>query len=64
MYQQPNQRLSNQTCIVTGASSGIGKAVALAMGKDGANVVVNYISKPEVAKAVAQQITDMVLKLT
>ncbi len=59
MYQQPNQRLSNQTCIVTGASSGIGKAVALAMGSDGANVVVNYITQPEVAKAVAQEITDM-----
>ena len=61
MYQKPNQRLCNQTCIVTGASSGIGKAVALAMGKDGANVVVNYITQPEVAEAVAQEITDMKL---
>jgi len=57
--QQPNQRLVNQTCIVTGANSGIGKAVALAMGKDGANVVVNYISKPEAAQEVVKEINAM-----
>jgi len=59
MYQQPNQRLTNQTCIVTGANSGIGKAVALAMGKDGANVVVNYVSNPEAAEAVVEEIKAM-----
>ena len=59
MYQQPNQRLKGQTCIVTGASSGIGKAVALAMAKDGANVVVNYISKPEVAEEMVNEMNKM-----
>ena len=44
MYQQPNNRLDGQTYIVTRANSGIGMAIALAMGKDGANVVVNYVS--------------------
>lgn len=34
MYQNPNHRLLHQTCIVTGANSGIGKDVALAMGRD------------------------------
>jgi glucose 1-dehydrogenase len=42
MYQQPNQRLKGQIAIVTGASSGIGKAAAIALGCDGAKVVVNY----------------------
>lgn len=56
MYQQPNHRLFNQTCIVTGANSGIGKEVAIAMGKDCGNVIVNYISNPEAAEEVAHEI--------
>lgn len=36
------KRLSGQTALVTGASSGIGKACAIALGMDGANVIVNY----------------------
>lgn len=40
--QKPNQRLSNQTAIVTGSSSGIGKAIAIALAKEGAKVVINY----------------------
>ena len=30
------------TCIVTGASRGIGKGAALALGKMGANLIINY----------------------
>lgn len=56
MHQKPNQRLKNQTCIVTGANSGIGKEVALAMGKEGANVIVNYISHPEATQEIVDQI--------
>ena len=54
--QKPNNRLEGQTCIVTGANSGIGEAVATAMGLDGANVVVNYIVDPEKAEEVAHTI--------
>ncbi|MEK7253104.1 MAG: SDR family oxidoreductase [Bacteroidota bacterium] len=36
------QKLGGQTAVVTGASSGIGKACAIALGMAGANVVVNY----------------------
>ena len=55
--QKPNNRLENQTCIVTGANSGIGEAIAMAMGMDGANVVVNYISHPEIAESLADKIS-------
>jgi len=41
------QKLKGQTAIVTGANSGIGKAVAVAMGCAGANVVINYLSDEE-----------------
>ena len=58
MYQKPNKRLFGQTVVVTGANSGIGKAVAQALGKEGANVVVNYISNPEAAEELAHGICD------
>ena len=38
--------LAGQRAIVTGANSGIGRAVALALGHAGADVVVNYVSRP------------------
>ncbi len=55
--QKPNKRLENQTCIITGASSGIGKAVAKAMGTEGANIVVNYHSDAAAAEEVADWIS-------
>ncbi len=58
MYQKPNKRLIGQTAIVTGANSGIGKAVAQALGRDGANIVVNYVSNPEVAEEIAHNICN------
>ena len=48
--------LEGQTAIVTGGNSGIGKAIAISLGKAGANVVVNYVVKPEEAEAVAAEI--------
>ena len=51
-----NPRLKGQSALVTGANSGIGKAVAIAMANDGANVVVNYVTKPEVAQQVVDEI--------
>jgi glucose 1-dehydrogenase len=50
--------LEGQTALVTGASSGIGKGVALALAKAGADVVVNYVSSPEPAEAVAAEIRE------
>jgi glucose 1-dehydrogenase len=48
--------LQGQTAIVTGASSGIGRAIALAFGRAGANVVVNYVSAPPAALSVVEEI--------
>jgi glucose 1-dehydrogenase len=50
--------LQGQAALVTGASSGLGKAIALEFGKAGANVVVNYVVQPEIAEAVAQEIVQ------
>jgi len=50
--------LQGQTAIVTGANSGIGKAVAIALGEAGANVVVNYVTRSEDARDVVTQIEN------
>ena len=48
-----NRPLEGQKALVTGANSGIGEGVARALGAAGASVVVNYLSKPEVAEGIA-----------
>jgi glucose 1-dehydrogenase len=50
--------LAGQKALVTGASSGIGLAVALALGAAGADVVVNYIGDEASAEAVAAAIRE------
>jgi glucose 1-dehydrogenase len=57
MPHVPARRLlEGQTALVTGASSGIGKAIAIALGAAGANVAVNYVSGPEKAEDVVATI--------
>lgn len=48
--------LKGQKALVTGASSGIGKQVAIALGHAGADVVVNYVSDPDKAEEAVQEI--------
>ncbi|MBR2916520.1 MAG: glucose 1-dehydrogenase [Clostridia bacterium] len=44
------------TCIVTGASRGIGKGAALSLGEMGANVVINYNKNKALAEDVAKEV--------
>ena len=50
------QRLKGQKALVTGAASGIGRGVALALAQAGAAVVVNYIGDPKPAEEVVSEI--------
>jgi len=52
----PQKWLAGQTALVTGASSGIGKEIALALGAYGANVVVNFVSDEPKAWEIAEMI--------
>ena len=52
-------RLKGKNAIVTGSSRGVGAAVALAYGREGANVVVNYTASEGPAKQVVEEIQKM-----
>src|SRR3954464_14838629 len=50
------KHLYGQKALVTGANSGIGRAIAIALGHAGADVVVNYVSREEEAAKVAEEV--------
>ena len=49
-------RLTGKVALVTGAQQGIGKAIALAYGREGADVVVNYLDDSGLAEEIVGQI--------
>ncbi|MEM3408507.1 MAG: SDR family NAD(P)-dependent oxidoreductase, partial [Candidatus Micrarchaeia archaeon] len=49
-------RLKDKVCLVTGASRGIGRAIAITFGREGADVAVNYSRSREKAEEVVNEI--------
>jgi glucose 1-dehydrogenase len=52
----PQKVLLGQKALVTGASSGIGRAIAISLAEAGAEVAINYVSGDDKANAVAEEI--------
>jgi 3-oxoacyl-[acyl-carrier protein] reductase len=52
-------RLSGKVAIITGASGGIGRAAAIQFAREGANVVLQYMSRIAEAEAVADKLTAL-----
>lgn len=50
--------LKGKTALITGAASGIGRAIALDMAQSGANIALNFIGKPDEAEAVCGLILE------
>ncbi|MFH1957611.1 MAG: 3-oxoacyl-ACP reductase family protein [bacterium] len=57
-------RLKDKVCIVTGSSRGIGAAITAGFAKEGAKVVITYVSQKQKAKELAKKLnTELVLPL-
>ena len=52
-------RLDGNIALVTGASRGLGRAIAIGFAKEGADVVVNYLNNEKAAKETAAEITKI-----
>jgi NAD(P)-dependent dehydrogenase (short-subunit alcohol dehydrogenase family) len=51
-------RLTNKKTVITGADSGIGKAVAIAFAREGADVLISYLDEHDDAKDTARWVSD------
>ncbi|WP_336515814.1 SDR family NAD(P)-dependent oxidoreductase [Pollutibacter soli] len=56
-------RLSKKKALVTGASGGIGKAIALQLAKEGADIILHYLEDEDAAKETATEIIKSDVKV-
>jgi 3-oxoacyl-[acyl-carrier protein] reductase len=55
--------LKGKTALVTGASKGIGKAIVIALAKEGCNIVFNYVGNEELAKNTCEELKRLNVKV-
>lgn len=55
---QGSRKLEGKVALITGADSGIGRAVALAYAREGADIAISYLSEDEDAKETARVVED------
>lgn len=53
-----NGRLEGKVALITGADSGIGKAVAIAFAREGADILISYLNEDEDAKDTAKGVEE------
>ena len=51
--------LKGKVAIVTGGNSGIGKAIALALARHGASIVIDYVAHPEATDELEKQLAAL-----
>ncbi len=57
------KQLEGKTALITGASRGIGKAIALKFAEEGCNIAFTYSRESEIGKATEQEIADLGVKV-
>lgn len=55
-YYEGSRKLADKVAIITGGDSGIGRAVAILFAREGADVVISYLSEDRDAKATAEMV--------